>query len=479
MIEPHARRGAVVAAAALWMLASTAVLADSFAPDDLAHARTLRAAALDSRLGYDITADLTTRVGPRLAGSPADAKAVAWAVEMLEAQGFDRVWPGPATFPVWDREFERVAITAPVEQQLVALAIGFSPATPEGGIEAEVAMFDDLAALQAAEPEAVAGKIVFIRNRMERARDGSGYGPAVAARSQGSMVAAEKGAAALVIRSIGTSTNRFAHTGTMRFDFGSRRIPSAAISNPDADQLERLIGLGEPVRLKIEIGAQINEAYTSHNVIGEITGATQPERIVALGAHLDSWDVGTGALDDGAGVGIVTAAARLILDAGRRPERTIQVVLFAAEEIGLWGGRAYAERYKDRIGDFQLAAESDFGAGPIYSLEARVSDAAWPVMEAIAAELEPLGIALGGRTQARGGPDFIPLSAYGLAAADLRQDGTRYFDYHHTENDTFDKIDAGEMAQNVAAYAVLAWLAAQSPIDFGSGPGLIEAAAVE
>lgn len=462
--------------AALLVLAAVApVAADVFDPADLDHARALRATALESRLGHSITADLTTWIGPRLAGSPNDARAVEWAVEMLRAQGFDRVWTEPVTFPVWSREFEQVAITAPVQQQLVALAIGFSPATAEGGVEAEVAMFDDLAALEAADPATVAGRIVFIRNRMQRARDGSGYGPAVAARSQGSIVAAEKGAAALIIRSIGTSTNRFAHTGTMRFDFGSRRIPAAAISNPDADQLERLIELGTPVRLKVEIGAQINEAYTSQNVIAEITGGVHPDKIVALGAHLDSWDVGTGALDDGAGVGIVTAAAKHVLDGGRRPDRSIHVVLFAAEEIGLWGGRAYAERYKDRIEDFQLAAESDFGAGPIYRLEARVADAAWPVVEAIAAELEPLGIELGGRTQARGGPDFIPLSAFGLAAVDLRQDGTRYFDYHHTENDTFDKIDAGEMAQNVAAYAVLAWLAAQSPVDFGSGPGLIEA----
>jgi len=322
----------------------------------------------------------------------------------------------------------------------------------------------------------VAGRIVFIRNRMERARDGSGYGVAVTARSQGSMVAAEKGAAALLIRSIGTSTNRFAHTGAMRFDLGSRRIPAAAISNPDADQLERMLGLGQPVRLKVEIGTQINEAYTSQNVIAEITGTVHPDKIVALGAHLDSWDVGTGAIDDGAGVGIVTAAARHILDGGRRPDRSIHVVLFAAEEIGLWGGRAYAEKYKDRIEDFQLAAESDFGAGPIYSLEARVADSAWPVIEAIAVELEPLGIELAGRTEARGGPDFIPLSASGLAAIDLRQDGTRYFDYHHTENDTYDKIDPEEMAQNVAAYAVLAWLAAQSPVDFGAGPGVLQAA---
>ncbi|MEX0915712.1 MAG: M20/M25/M40 family metallo-hydrolase, partial [Wenzhouxiangellaceae bacterium] len=198
-----------------------------------------------------------------------------------------------------------------------------------------------------------------------------------------------------------------------------------------------------------------------------------PESIVALGAHLDSWDVGTGALDDGAGVGIVTAAARLILDNAQRPDRSIRVILFAAEEIGIWGGRAWAEAHKDEIENYQVAAESDFGAGPIYEISARVSDQAWPVVEAIQSELEPLGIALGGRSQTSGGPDFSAMSRYGLAAARLSQDGTRYFDYHHTENDTLDKIDPAEMAQNVAAYAVFAWLAAQSPVDFGSGPGLL------
>lgn len=448
--------------------------AQPFAQGDLETARELRALALESGLGYAITTELTTRIGNRLAGTEDNARAVEWAVEKLESLGFDRVWTEPATFPTWTREHESVAVTSPVEQDLVALAIGFSPGTPEGGIEAEVMMFDDLAALEAAPAEAVADRIVFIRKRMERARDGSGYGPTVRARSQGSMVAAEKGALALVIRSVGTSTNRFAHTGTMRFDAGSRRIPAAAISNPDADQLERLIASGDTVRLKVDIGAQVNEPYTSQNVIGEITGSEMPDQVVALGAHLDSWDVGTGAIDDGAGVGIVTAAAKLVMDHAERPERSIRVILFAAEELGLWGGRAWAEAHKDEIGNYQVAAESDFGAGPIYEISARVSDKAWPVVEAIHAELEPLGIAMGGRSQTSGGPDFSPMSRYGLAAVGLSQDGTRYFDYHHTENDTLDKIDPAEMAQNVAAYAVLAWLAAQSPVDFGSGPGLLE-----
>ena len=448
--------------------------AQPFGQADLETARALRALALESGLAYDITSELTTRIGNRLAGTEDDARAVEWAVDELESLGFDRVWTEPATFPTWTREHERVAVTAPVEQELVALAIGFSPGTPEGGVEAEVMMFDDLAALEAAPDEAVAERIVYIRKRMERARDGSGYGPAVQARGQGSMVAAEKGALALVIRSVGTSTNRFAHTGAMRFDAGSRRIPAAAISNPDADQLERLIALGDPVRLKVDIGAQVNEPYTSQNVIAEITGSEMPEQVVALGAHLDSWDVGTGAIDDGAGVGIVTAAAKLVMDHADRPRRSIHVILFAAEEIGLWGGRAWAEAHKDNIEKYQLAAESDFGAGPIYEISARVSDEAWPVIEIIQTELEPLGIAMGGRSQARGGPDFMPMSIHGLAAADLSQDGTRYFDYYHTENDTLDKIDPAEMAQNVAAYAVLAWLAAQSPVDFGSGSGLVE-----
>lgn len=462
------------------LVAATVVPAEApsspFSPTDLEVARELREASLASDAGHAVVADLTTRIGHRLAGSENDARAVAWAVDMLEGIGFDRVWTEPVTYPSWDREHERVRIVEPVAQDLVTLAIGFSPATPPGGVTAGVVMFDDLAALEAAAAESVTGKIVFIKKRMERARDGSGYGPAVAARSRGSMVAADKGAVALIIRSIGTSSNRFAHTGTMRFDLGSRRIPAAAISNPDADQLERLIALGEQVKLNVDIGAQINNAYTGANVLAEITGTELPNEIVALGAHLDSWDVGTGAIDDGAGVGIVSGAARLILAHEARPKRSIRVILFAAEEIGLWGGRAWAEANADRIADYQLAAESDFGAGPIYRMDAHVTEAAWPWMAAIGAELEPLGITLGERTPVSGGPDFSPAARYGLAAAALRQDGTRYFDYHHTENDTLDKIDPAELRQNVAAYAVLAWLAAQADVDFGSGPGLVAAA---
>lgn len=456
---------------------SMPLAAEPFSERDLETARDLRDRAIEGDGGFGIVADLTTRIGPRMPGSEADARAVAWAEELLNDIGFDRVWLEPVTFPAWKRHGQRVAVSAPgvLEQELVALALGFSPSTPAEGIEAEVVMFDDLEALEEAEPDQVAGRIVFIRNRMERTRDGSGYRPAVQARSRGSLVAAEKGAVGLVIRSIGTSDNRIAHTGGMRVGEGDDPlVPAVAISNPDADQLERIMALDGPAKIHMEVEAETIEEATSHNVIAEITGDKHPEKIVALGAHLDSWDVGTGAVDDGAGIAIITEAGRLILDLDRRPDRSIHLIFFAAEEVGLWGGRAWAEKRRDRMENYQLGAESDFGAGRVYEIGARVADEAWPVVEAIQGELEPLGIELGGR-EAFGGPDFIPALEHGLAVVDLSQDGTEYFDLHHTENDTLDKIDPEDLSQNAAAYAVLAWLAAQSPVDFGSGPKLVEA----
>lgn len=458
---------------ALGLLACGPLLAADFADRDLETAAQLREAALGGDGGYAIVADLTTRVGPRLAGSDGDARAVEWAVAKLEELGFDRVWTEPASFPAWLPKHERAAIVAPVPQSLVAVALGFSPATPDGGLEAEVVMLDDLEALQNVAPEAVRDRIIFVRNRMERTRTGAGYGRAVGVRSGGARIAAEKGAAALVIRSVGTSSNRFAHAGMQRYEPGVAMVPALAVSNPDADLIERLMALGEPVRMQLEVEAELIESYTSHNVIGEITGAERPEEIVALGAHLDSWHAATGALDDGAGVAIVTEAARMIGQLDQRPARSIHVILFAAEEIGLWGGRAWAEAHAAEIERYQLVAESDFGDGRIHTLAARVDDAAWPVIEAIHGVLEPLGVALGGR-QAGGGPDFYPAQPLGVAAVDLHQDGTRYFDFHHTPNDTLDKIDAEAMKQNVAAYVVLAWLGAQSPVSFGSGATILD-----
>lgn len=442
--------------------------APSLSEEDLNVAAELRDEALKSSKGYEIVESLTTEVGPRMAGTPGDAAAVKWGVAKLEELGFDKVWTEPVTFPTWKRGVETAEVLAPYPQPLVITALGFSVATPKEGIAAEIIEFDDLAALKDASVDAAKGKIVFINNRMERSRDGSGYGPAVAARGQGASEAAKKGAVAILIRSIGTDNDRMAHTGVMRYEKGINKIPAAALSAPDADLLENMVRRGKPVTVKVNIGAKNGQEYTSQNVIAEVTGSEKPEEYVIIGGHLDSWDLGTGAIDDGAGVAITTAAAELILRLPERPKRSIRVILFANEEQGLVGGKAYADAYKNELKNIISGAESDFGAGRIWRIDSKVKPEALPVVKQMAKVLKPLGIEYG-NNQAGGGPDLIPLRGMGISVFSLRQDGTDYFDYHHTPNDTLDKIDPEALDQNTAAYVVFAYLVAQMDGDFGFG----------
>ncbi|TRW49994.1 M20/M25/M40 family metallo-hydrolase [Aliidiomarina halalkaliphila] len=459
----------------VWVLsAGFAVQASVFTQSQLETARELRDAAMQETGAFEIVKDLTTRVGPRMPGSEGDARGVAWAKDALEAMNFDRVWLEPVTFPTWTRGVETARVLGDSSQPLVVTTLGYSPATPAGGIEAQVVMFDNLAALEAASADEVRGKIVFIRNEMERSKDGSTYGPAVSARSMGPVVAAEKGAAAIVIRSISTSEHRFAHTGMVRYnwDGDNNLVPAAALANADANQLERLVNLGEPVYLHLDLQPRYGDMYTSHNVIADIKGSEKPEEVVIISAHLDSWDLSPGVLDDGVGVAIVMETAKRLLGLEERPKRTVRVILFAAEEIGLLGARAYAEKHGEQVAQHFVGSESDFGAGRVYQLNARVQDDAWPVIAAIAEEMKPLGVELGER-DARGGPDMLPMRSLGMSVVDLAQDGTYYFDYHHTMNDTLDQVDRTDLNQNVAAWLVFTWLAANSPVDFGSGANLI------
>ena len=448
--------------------------ASVFDESDIELVRELRDNAKQGTGAFAIVEDLTTRVGHRMPGSENDARGVEWATNKLESMGFDSVHHEPVTFPTWTRGHESATVISHGNQNLVLTTLGYSPATPEQGIEADIVMFDDLAALEDADSSEVEGKIVFIRNRMERSKDGSTYGPAVGARSMGPVVAAQKGAAAIVIRSISTSDERFAHTGMLSYnwDGDNHLVPAAALSNPDADQLERIVNLGDTVTMNLNLQPEYGDEYTSQNVIADIRGSEKPDEYVIISAHLDSWDLSPGAFDDAAGVGIVVETAKRILELEEAPKRTIRVILFAAEEIGLLGARAYAERHQDNVQNHFVGSESDFGAGQVYQFNARVQDDAWPVIEAIADELSPLGIELGER-DARGGPDMTPMRNLGMSVVDLAQDGTYYFDYHHTKNDTLDKVDPEDLDQNVAAWLVFTWLAAQSPVDFGSGPQLV------
>ncbi|WP_198675590.1 M20/M25/M40 family metallo-hydrolase [Aliidiomarina sanyensis] len=224
--------------------------------------------------------------------------------------------------------------------------------------------------------------------------------------------------------------------------------------------------------MHLDLQPRYGDEYTSHNVIADIRGSEKPEEIVIISAHLDSWDLSPGVLDDGVGVAIVTETAKRLLALDERPKRTVRLILFAAEEIGLLGARAYAEQHGDNVRNHQVGSESDFGAGRVYQINARVHSRAWPVIEQIAAELEPLGVTLGNR-DASGGPDMLPMRALGMSVVDLAQDGTYYFDFHHTKDDTLDQVDRRDLDQNVAAWLVFTWLSANSPVHFGSGPNLV------
>lgn len=431
----------------------------------------LRDSALRGTQAYEFVRSLTTEVGPRLAGSDGDRRGVEWGVRKLKELGFSNVRAEKVTVPHWVRGSESGEILTPFPQPVALTALGGSVGTPEAGIEGEVVEVARLEDLDKLAPDAVRGKILFISNRMERTQDGSGYGRAVGARSAGPSRAGELGAIALLIRSISTSDDRLPHTGATRYEEGGPRIPAAALSNPDADLLAAKIAAskGTPVRFRLKLGAQYLPEAESANVIGEIPGREKPEEIVLLGCHLDSWDLGTGAIDDATGCAIVSEAARLIGQLQQRPRRTIRVVLYANEEFGLSGARGYAEKYAADLPKHIIAAESDFGTGRIWQISSRVDPATRPRVEQIAELLKPLDIALGGN-EAGGGADLIPLAPARVPVVSLNQDGTTYFDYHHTANDTLDKVDVKALDQNVAAWAVFAYVAAEMEGDFGRGP---------
>ncbi len=419
-------------------------------------AKELSSKSLRSDLAYKIIESLTTEVGQRQAGSEAEKRARDWGVAKFKQLGFENVRVEPFEVDYWQRNLEQAEIISPFPQKLIITALGGSVATPANGLIGEIVIFPTLQALKDSPMEGLEGKIVFVDEYMTRTQDGSGYGVAVQKRSGAANEAGKRGAAAALIRSVGTDHHRFPHTGQMSYEKGVPRIPIAALSAPDADQLGRAVLLGN-VEVKLVIDVETKGKRQSGNVIGEIPGRT--DEIVIIGGHLDSWDLGTGAVDDGAGIGITVGAAKLILDMNQKPHRTIRVVMFGAEEVGLVGARAYAKQHKLEIDKHIVGAESDFGAGKIWSFETRFDNSKLFMAQEMHKVLEPLGIALGGN-KASGGPDMGPLQTMGMPVVTLKQNGWDYFDLHHTPDDTFDKINPADIAQNVAAYSAFVWMAA-------------------
>jgi hypothetical protein len=462
--------------AALGVLAACQTIpASAEAPADceaqvLATARALADAGKTDEAGLQFVEDLTTEIGPRLAGSPDEQRARDWAVARLKAMGFANVHVEDFTVPYWKRTHETARVVGASAQPLIITALGGSAPTPEGGLEAGIVRFDVMADLIAADDADVAGKIVFIDEMMTRTQTGDGYGLAVAKRAACPKIAAGKGAVACLIRSVGTDHFRRPHTGGIdrRGPDGIAKpmgpIPAAALSAPDADQLTRLLARG-PVSVNLDIGVETADAAPSGNVIAEVEGGARKDEIVLIGCHLDSWDLGTGAIDDGAGCGIVVGAAKLIDELPGKPERTIRVVLYGSEEIGLFGGDAYARQHSEDLGSHVLAAESDHGASYVWQFQTKFGDGALDYAKKMQDVLARYGVAAGDNLSG-GGPDVGVLARSGVPVVTPAQNGWDYFDYHHTPDDTFDKIVPDEFRQNVSVYAAFAYIAAESGWDF-------------
>ncbi len=363
----------------------------------------LRDAALAGKgIDYAWLSELTTRFGPRPAGSLSEQTAAEWAAARLKELGFENV--RIESFPVvaWMRGTESAQILSPAAQPLVVAALGESPPTPAAGLEGDVAIFAGFEALKSAPAGSLTGRIALVAARTVRTQDGAGYAAAVAARIDGPREAARCGAIAYLVRSVGTDSHRMPHTGTTRYVEGRVPLPAFALSAPDADQIERLASLGQPVRVRLFSSAAYLRDAHSQNVLAEVRGREHPEEVVLLGAHLDSWDLGTGALDDGAGTAIITAAAKLILEAPHRPRRTVRVVLYGSEEVAqpgspdsARGGHAYADSHKVELALHVLAGESDLGADRVYAVGLPQAVASGEFAERVHRVLAPVRAAAG------------------------------------------------------------------------------------
>jgi len=443
-------------------------------PEIVAAATALRERALQDNLPVDIVESVTTEVGPRRMGTVGDQRVIAWSQAKFKELGYDRVWTEPVELDRgWVRGEARAEIIEPFPHNIVMTALGYSVGT-DGDLVGEVVEFptyDDLLAVP--EGNSLAGRIAFISYSMADyvpPEDGSGpgaYGKGTEARAKGRVEAAKRGAEALVIRSVGIDNNRNGHTGSgYNYEEGVIKIPTAAVSAPDAILIQNMLRRGKPVVLKMNLTSEIIGPQMSANIIGEITGREDPDRFVVLGAHVDSWEEGTGALDDGAGIGSMMATAALIGQMETRPRRSIRVILFSGEEIGFYGVYAYMKKHGDNIDAHLLGAEVDTGDGRVNTLTSGVGEKSLAFVREMHKLVAPLGIEFNDANDANAQSDMSELSKAGMPALHLRQNPNDYFKYHHTPNDTFDKIVPEDMRYLTAAYATLFYVAAEMDIDF-------------
>jgi hypothetical protein len=431
-----------------------------------AEAAALAKRAAGGSSAYDFLESLTTEIGPRPAGSPAMERAKDWAIARLNAMGFQNVHAEPYDIWAWFKGTETAEVVDPFAQPLIITGLGGSVATPPPGVQGEVRLFDTWEHLLAAKPGSLKGKIAVLTERMGPLGSPTGYDVANHWRRKGASEAAKRGAVGFLIRSLATNDVRDPHTGALNYDEDAPKIPAAALSGPDADQLERMAKRDVPIHVKFTLIPTYLPQAHAWNVVGEIPGASLPDQVVLVSGHLDSWGLGTGAIDDGAGVAIVATAAQLV--ATQKPARTIRVVFWGAEETNQ-AGPEYVKAHAADVGTIVLAGESDFGAERVQSFQAPKGSADLEPIKAAIAAMAPLGVSFDPKPSAFGGDDIAPLYQAGVPVVELRQDGAHYFDLHHSMNDTLDKVDPKALDQAVGAWAAIIYAVADSQADFRTG----------
>jgi hypothetical protein len=404
---------------------------------------------------------LADRIGPRLSGSPGAAAAVAWTLEELRSDGLVNVRAEKVMVPHWVRGEESARLVAPYGRRLVVTALGMSVPTPADGVTGDIVEVDSLDALKTLGDKA-RGRIVLFNHETTAGREMGGYGATSPLRVKGPSEAARLGAVAALVRSLGTLRARLPHTGTLVYADDAARIPAAALAEEDALLLHRLLGTGETVRVHLSLGCATLPDVESANVVAELRGRDKPDEIVVIGGHLDSWDLGDGAIDDGAGVAMAMEALRLLKHLDLVPHRTIRAVLYMNEENGVHGGKTYAETHKDEMARHVAAIESDSGADHPLGFRVAAGPGGDAAARALAAPLELLGAA-DVKAAEDAGTDIGPMKAAGVPLLGLRQDVTHYFDWHHTAADTLDKVEPRALAENAAAMAFMAWALAEAP----------------
>lgn len=413
--------------------------------------------SLRTNRAYETLEYLTDNIGPRLSGSPGAAAAVQWAQQKLRSWGFE-VKSEKVIVPHWVRGAERGSLVSHLNQKIVLTALGGSVSTPAAGLTAEVVEVSSLQEVDAL-GEKLRGRIILYNKPMDmervRARRSfESYRDIVPMRTEGASRAAKYGAVASLVRSIGSASLRTPHTGAVKYLPDTPKIPTAAVTSEDAALIHRLLAKGDKVRMHLLLTPRTLPDVESANVVAEIRGSVQPEQVVVIGGHLDSWDLATGAIDDGAGVAISMEALRTLHELGLKPKRTIRVVLFMNEENGLRGGKAYFAAHGKET--HFAAIESDSGAGTPVGLRTTIGEPARLSLKSPLTALDRIGpIYL--ETVAEAGADISPLEEAGVPGFSIVQDPLHYFDYHHTPADTLDKVDPTELQQNVAVMTLLAW----------------------